>query len=385
VLDNIRNTLEVFTDEGRYLETIDLTACWGKEPNYPSSIVADSEGGVLVHDSGGRPPLVRMTLDGQVRARLDPRKANGQAREEYRRAVRFAPDGRMWTTDGHEFVRLDEQGIVDLQLGQPARIESIESPGHAVIDSTFGRLLILDDRTRALHVFDAEGRRVALCRPRPEELDALRLPLRTMCDSSGGALAADSRHSRKHVRFTADGASRGSEKLEGVNVAFVPGRDAYWSVVKSAPALIGASGEQERAIPRLADGSWWRSIEDLSVAIDGTLVVLDLPGTSDGITRRPGAGLVARFDAEGRPLGQHALPNGVAPAQVSHAGPWVLLSYYSEQAFLIDTRDGNLRALELPAEMGSEAERAWGLAPSGDELWVLEAKARRLLRFALPD
>ncbi|NOT28832.1 MAG: hypothetical protein HOP15_00115 [Planctomycetes bacterium] len=384
VLDNIRKVLQVFTDQGQYVETIDLATAWGREPGYPSSIVRDRDGGVLVH-ADGEPPLWRMALDGTVRAKFDARMTDGVPRIEYRRSLRVAPDGRLWTTDGHELVRLDENGVVDQQLGPPVLVDWLEDPGRGVIDSAFGCVLILDDRTRTLHVFDDEGERVWLGRPRPEDLDELCFPLRLGRDSAGGAFAAESRFANHHVRFGPDGSSRGTQKLEGGNVAFVPGRDAYWCVVESAPVRHGPRGELELALPKLADGNWWRSIEDLSVAADGSLAVLDLPGRSYGIRRSPGAGLVARFDAQGRALGQHVLPDELDPSGIAHSGRWVLLTRFSEPAWLLDTRDGSLRGIELVTEGDPDSERDWGLSPSGNELWVLILQSRRLLRFALPE
>lgn len=385
VLGNGRDLVQVFSADGEHVDTIDLASAWGKDPNYPSSIVPDRDGGVLIHDFNGEPALWRMGLDGGVRAKLDARMRDGQAREEYRRAARVAPDGRLWTTDGHEFVRLDEQGVADLQLGQPAMLGELQSPGSAMIDSTFARLLVVDDRTRALHVFDGEGQRVLLCRPRPEEVAALRFPLRMLCDSAGGALAAKSRHTNRHLRFGADGESRGVEKLAGVDTVFVPGREAYWSVVHGAPALVGPDGRHHIDIPKLPDGRWWRAIEDLSVSADGSLVVLDLPRSPNGLQREPGEGLVARYDAGGKPLGEHALPETMQPSVLSHAGRWILLSYYGPPAWLIDTRDGSLRPIELGDAVDSKLAVAFGLSPDGRELWALQAEARRLLRFALPD
>ena len=72
------------------------------------------------------------------------------------------------------------------------------------------------------------------------------------------------------------------------------------------------------------------------------------------------------------------------PSLVAHAANWVLLSSHGLPAWLLDTRDGSLRPIELGAEVDSDPQTL-GLAPGGDELWVLEAEALRLLRFALPD
>lgn len=380
VLDIVRKVLQIYTDAGRHVRTIELDEAWGVEPNDPCSIVADREGGVLVQDYGGGLPLVRMSLDGTVRARLDARMADGRPRAEYRNNVRYAPDERLWTTDGHVLVRLDAEGRADREVGSPVRMDWLEAPGPARVDSGFGRCLVLDKRSRALHVFDGEGRRVLLGVPRSEDLEGLRYPLEMVCDSTGGARLAKSRFERSYLSFGSDGASRGLASLEGTSVAFVPGREAYWSVRKGAPVCFGTDGERLREVTKLPDGRWWRSIEDLAVAADGSLVVLDMP-RSDGIRREEGRALVARFDAEGQPLGLHELPEGMLPHLVAHAGAWVLLQHYGPP-WLLDTRDGSLR--ELALGLPGDTDLALGLSPAGDELWALEPERRRLLRYALP-
>ena len=126
----------------------------------------DRDGGVLIHDYNGKTTLWRMGLDGGVRATLDARTGDGQPRAEYRRALQVGA-GREPLDHGRARVRAPGRpgpSSTSSWVSRPALTGS-SPPGFARIDSTFGRLLILDDRTRgALHVFDAEGRRVTLCR-----------------------------------------------------------------------------------------------------------------------------------------------------------------------------------------------------------------------------
>lgn len=382
VLDDLGKALEIRSERGAVQGTIVLEEAWGVEPSYPVRVVADAEGGVVVHDFDSDLPLCRMDLDGTVRGRFDARPAGGPGLDEYRRGLQFAPDGRMWTTDGHAIVLLDDTGTGTRTLETAEDASILRAPGASAIDSTFGRALVLDRRGRALHVFDGEGRRVLLGIPRPADLEPLEHPLRMGCDSTGGAWTAESRHTPGHVRFDASGADLGLTALER-NTVFCPEGEARWGVRENV-VLRRGGGEDALDLPRTADGRWWRDVEDLAVAADGRLAVLDLP-SRNGVARGEGPGLVAWHDARGTPIGQAEIPSTVQVDHIAFAGPWILLSGFAFPAWLLDTRDGALHPIEPPAANWSpKGFLRVGLSPDGNELWVLEPEARTLWRCALP-
>src|SRR6185503_14307367 len=67
--------------------------------------------------------------------------------------------------------RLDDAGIADLVLGAELNEDQLSKADSAAID-VLGRTLVQDQATRAVHVFDPEGRRVAICRLAPAERPA---------------------------------------------------------------------------------------------------------------------------------------------------------------------------------------------------------------------
>src|SRR5207247_1729086 len=106
----------------------ELEKAWGREPNYPSGVQADVDGGVLVHDFNGDPPLYRMRKDGTVRATLSPHFSDGRVVDGLTRQAHVAPDGNLWATDGQRLLRMDDHGGVDLQLGAKADPDMLTEP-----------------------------------------------------------------------------------------------------------------------------------------------------------------------------------------------------------------------------------------------------------------
>ena len=78
VIDTIRHSVQLFGNDGKYLCTVDLTKAFGKEPNYPSGIGADRDGGFIVLDFNGTPPIWRLRPDGQVLSKFDPKFPDGR-------------------------------------------------------------------------------------------------------------------------------------------------------------------------------------------------------------------------------------------------------------------------------------------------------------------
>lgn len=267
-----------------------------------------------------------------------------------------------------------------VQTTPPAGIDALY---RGTIDSTSGLVLLQDLNTKAIHVFERDGREVRVCRPRDEDVAGLHCT--RMNAVSDGTLWASDHDTYRHVRFDSEGVSRGIEILGAQNTVFLPDSGAYWGVKgRLEPTLvrIGSGGRRELEYERVADGRWWRSISDLALAADGRIAVLDV---SNSFGPAPGAPLVALFDEDGAPSKHFDLPEDLHPRRISYAGPWVLLASWKTEIWLLDTRDGSVGAVDLGAQVHWKAAKALGLAPDASELWVLEAENRRLLRFSMPD
>lgn len=368
--------LQVYSRTGAFLRTIELEEAWGREPNYPSAVRADRDGGVLVFDFHGKPPIHRMDRDGALTACFDVLRPDGSSLEVYRRRIQVAPDGRLWTTDGHELLRLDDTGRVELEFGTPECVEELTAPGFTQVESLFGRILIFDQRSRAVHVFDAEGRRVTLCRPEPSEREKLRFPMALSVAPDGSVCVGESPYDTRPLRFRPDGSSEGVQEAKAANIAFAPRGGDYFGENSKRVERVSAEHETLAHLDKRPDGLWFRSIADLALAEDGSLAVLDEPA-SNVLGRQPGESCVALFGPAGEPREVFPVPDTLRARRIAYQGGHILLSDWG-QAWLMDAGDGSLVALAI-----AEPAQAFGLSPGGKELWAVAEDGRSLLRYAL--
>lgn len=277
----------------------------------------------------------------------------------------------------HEVVlRADPIG----ELRTPGDLEDaaiLSSPRLSWIDSTFGRVLVLDDSGPTLHVFDGDGRRVLLGTASPDDAKGLRVCQRAECDASGGAWVSRNWKRTEYVHFQPDGTSAGIVFLDGTT-DFCPDGEARWSV-RDHRLVRRGGGRDAIDLGRTPEDRWWRVIVDLAVASDGRLAVLDAPSWDYRTTREPV--LVSWYDAVGVPAGSLELPPSIRPGHLSIAGTWILLSSYGFPAWLLDTRDGALHPLEAPEDA---KDVRLGLSVDGRELWAVDLDTRTLRRFTLP-
>src|SRR5262249_17471226 len=114
VLDNIRQTVQLFdVEQGPFMTSIALEKAWGSEPNYPSGISPERDGGVLIYDFHGSPPVVRMNSEGKISSQLRLKYKDGRAIDPTF-GVRVSPAGKVWAYDGASLVRVSDKGIAEL-------------------------------------------------------------------------------------------------------------------------------------------------------------------------------------------------------------------------------------------------------------------------------
>ena len=164
VVDVIGKTVQLFDRAGKHGHTVDLKKAWGREPAYPSDISADRDGGVVVQDFQGNPPIVQMKADGTVRAEVKPRLKDGGT---FRLSdAQVAPDGVLWVSDGHALYRLVESGTAHRVLGEPPDPRRFDEAAALTLDAK-GQIYAVVARTGAVHVFRPDGRWLACaCRKR---------------------------------------------------------------------------------------------------------------------------------------------------------------------------------------------------------------------------
>lgn len=221
-----------------------------------------------------------------------------------------APDGRLWSSDGERLYRLDDAGRVDLVLGNEIQLDELRAAGAVAIDG-LGRVLVQDSDSRAVHVFDGEGKRLALCTLEPGErpTDYVHEPMRGHADGSVTLVANEGR-----VRFDAHGKRLG---VEGK----APREDAALEALEVRP-----------------DGNWLEDVAERVGLDDGRGLVLE--------ASRPGEAWLHLYTKEGRgertlivPLAGQGGRLSVSPRWIvlgGYSGPWTLVRRADERVFHFD-------------------------------------------------
>jgi hypothetical protein len=381
VLEYSQHRVKCFDRQGHYLRTIDIAKVWGREPNYLAHVTADVDGGFLVEDFGGRTPFVRMTSDGRVRGSLTPKFADGRSIDT-RGEIVLAPDGRLWANDGHCIVRLNAAGVADLVLGQPPQSDVLQSIAGILVDNQ-GHIDAVDTRSGSIHIFDAAGHFLRVCRTKPTDVkEAIWDPALTVTEHGDVYLGLDGNYrspgdSRTFAHFAADGTRVGDVVWPNEKCQIQPGTGRLVAQAMHDVDLIEPTGRIAKKIQRRPDGKWLAEPHCVAVAADGSIAILagrhdDEPAT------------VSLYAATGEPLCTIALSE-VSDwyPRLAYDGRRVVVA--ADDGLSIYDRSGHLRQHSPRPPM---VEKDSGYSPhilaGGRELAIFDGKHPVLHRFELP-
>lgn len=382
VLGSIKNSLEYFDLGGTHRRTVKLKEAWGREPNYPSGVAADSDGGVVVEDFNGSPPLVRMTSSGAVRSEFPVRNSDGHP-VTVRAGLRVSPSGAVWISDGESLMEVDESGLAVRSLRPAPDPEILETIAAVTVDAA-GRLYAADGRSGSVHVFDAEGRRLRICRPDSGDFpEAPRFPTLTV-GADGEVWIRDSDPAEELPQFLVfhpDGTRAGmrSIPLESVRIEL-------WPLPEAGRFLVLGMDEAHlwkhpnltlQTIQRRPDRQWLRTPLTAAVAPDGSLAIVSdstLPGETQAISL---------YSAAGDPVRVIPFSSGQRAWALAYSGKYLILPLGPE--ILLLDRDGNPKLRFTPEGINLDTDdcRLFSAA-GGRELWVVSAAKRSVTRYELP-
>ncbi len=212
VIDASRKTVPIFDRAGKLHHNIDLNGACERRSYDPSGISADRDGGVVVHDFQGDPPIVRMRADETVRAEVRPRMNDG--RRLHLSDAQVAPGGALWVSDGQALYRLAESGIVDRVLGEAPDPLRFDRAAAVTLDGR-GRIFAAVVRTGAVHVFEPDGRWLRVSAPDASDLaDELSFSHLTVSDSGHIYLASGVLGKNRFLHFSSDGRRVGIEESD---------------------------------------------------------------------------------------------------------------------------------------------------------------------------
>jgi len=377
VVDNIHKAVQIFGLDGKFRRVVDLKKSWKREPNYPSEIMYDLRGGFIVRDFNGEPPFVRMRADGSVRGALRPRHQDGRLVDTVA-GLCVAPDGRVWACDEHALLRLDDDGVVDFTLGRDPRPDELDKIARVAGDGK-GHVYAVDERTGAVHVFDAEGKKLRTCKPNPGDFkENLRWPSLAVADDGCVYIGSGDFGTGKpaYLHFGPDGRRLGFRdfKLENLNGVYVqPGTENLLLTDYHFAGLVGPNGKVLRDIDRRADRRWLDDISEAAFASDGSFAIHSeqsgVPGEDPSITL---------FAKDGTPTRTFALPSGLCTLLGYNGAHLVLRRDKSIEIY--DSGGAPVQAFPAP----DENESGMFLTREGRELWNVDFTTRVVQRYAMP-
>ncbi len=378
VVDNIRKRIQLFDLAGSYTGKLELEDVLSAEPNYPTGITVDPIGAVLLHDFGGEFPLYRIRADGEVFAsiRITPPEGRPLGRMHHR--ARIAPDGSMWTTDGHALHRVDDKGFVDRTVGAMPVLNVLNAMGPACIDRA-GRILIQDRETALLHAFDGAGERLFIARPAPGDFDRQSSISKIFVDRDGTIFVQSRGRMRPVIQFSPEGERLGPAEFGSKEFAFGPDGSLWLGVSSSDQVGVRRmkDGETLADVQKTPSGRWFGfgGLADFDTDSRGELIVLHSP-----LLSRPnfdyGLGF---YDSEGSPRGWVPLSG----RRLAVSDEWVVVWDFRGTVLLVRRADDVVFKFTPPG--GQDGSRwHFGFSAAGDELWAIESAGPTLHKFALP-
>lgn len=382
-LTHVRNTIEFCGADGKHRRSLKLADVLGKKPNYPAGLEADAGGGLILHDFNGTPPVYRIDAGDKVIAALSPQFPDGR-RFVIRGDVRAAPDGALWTSDGHALLRLDGGGIVDRILGPRPDEIGLDEIRAMTVDRE-GRIYAVDGRTAAVHVFGTDGVLLRTCTPEPTDFASGAGIGSITIDGEGGVYYLTDSHANRagYLHFSQDCRRIGFEPLRIDRVReqwlFKPGTRERWVLGYRAIHLLDEHGDTLRSIERRPDGNWIEHVQEGAVGPDGSLALIASP---DGRGMR-GPAVVNVYRADGEPIRSIPLVAESIFARVAFNGS-IVATTDSDAVYLYDLKGGRPRKASLPAD---DAPGGWWhvyFSPDGAELWLRGTTSKDIQRYRIP-
>jgi hypothetical protein len=381
VLEGIINEVKFFDRDGKVLRQIDLEKTWHHKPNYVSKITRDIEGGVVVEDSQGSPPFVRMKRDGTVRGGLTPKFSDGR-RVDAHNGIETAPDGKLWTSDSHSLLRLNESGVVDRVLGETPTTDQLGPIAGLFVDPR-GRIYIVDSRTGSIHVFDATGQFSHVCATKPSDFgERIWSPQITFDGQSrvylgvGNAMPG-AENKRPFARFSEKG-----ERQE--NVMMPMGESQYQIATGNVLTLefkqlrlVDSTGKTILSILRGANGNWLEHPQAAAIAPNGAIAVLAHSRSDRRLT-------INLYKANGDPVRTILLPNSIdGYPRLAYDGQHVVLAA-DKMVLIFDEVGTPIQRSAIPFKMPRGNFYYPYILAGGRDLAFFDGKTLELKRYSMP-
>jgi hypothetical protein len=261
-----------------------------------------------------------------------------------------APDGSFWVSDVYSLLKLGPDGLAVARLGEAPRSDQLREIAELVIQPD-GRILAADERTNAVHVFDALGQWRYICKP-------------------GNAQEKSSpfRRISKEIVLGPDGAFAIGETWFGPD-----------GNPREKPPGFRSPGKRAQAILRRPDGTWMEEVRAVAVSSGGELAIVDGPSMLGDETQR----YVSLYTPTDAPLRLIAMPTAAGPyPSVAFDGTRVIVCGEG-QVFCFD--DTGQALWQFTASQEKADEHVWTpfFTQFGRTLCLFDGQ-RTVYRYALP-
>ena len=371
VIDVIQHNVKLFDPDGKYLRTIQLEQSWGREPNYPSGIARDLDGGFVVADFNGTPPFVRMSSDGSVVDNWQPKFKDG--RNVDTQNLKMSASGRLWACDRHSILRLDETGVVDKILGPAPSSKHLGKIASVTIDR-HSNIFAADSRTGTVSVFDKNGKLRHVCETKPRDvLEELWNPSLTVDDDGKVYLGIeDNIGESKFVYFAVDGDRIGLIDFISDKWQFQPGSELGLALDFTDGYLVNRDGKRVQKISRRANGNWLEDPYSAAFAWDGSFAIATSNNSS-----------VTTYDRNGTPEKTIDLPAEISFPKLAYDGKKLVIGCY-DKLFFCSVEVGEFYRLVPSPATGRNIALHPYFTTQG-ELLVFDGSSKKIHRYAIPN
>ena len=379
VVDVIQHRVQFFDTKGAFTGDVNLDKAWGRKPRYPNEISADRDGGVLIYDFHGSPPIVRMNADGKVLAQFQLKHSDGRMLDPTC-GVKVSPSGQLWACDGSSLVQLNDQGVANRVLGPPPSNEHLGEVAAVAVDQA-GHLSAVDERTGAVHVFDATGKRLKVCSPKVGDFSE-KLSMAHLGVTDNGEVFLGSGDGSGYLHFDPDGKRLGVKqlRLDEIQEKWYPlPMEGRLLVLGYHEAFIVDNQDKVlQKIQRRPDRNWLEHPQQASVAPDGSFAIVSGEGFS---TDRPW--FVSLYSPEGEPVRTVPMPAACNKYVFAFTGKY-LVSCTKTEICLFSASGEPILTFPYPPEQQEEPWWTCFGTQGGRELWLVSAQLKKVHRFQLP-
>lgn len=394
-------SIQILDINGKHLKKIELKGAFGDaefggDPGYLHEVVADAVGGFLVANARNPPVVLRYSDDGSLRSMWSPRHPDGKT-FDLRPKVRVAPDGRLWTGDGSSIMRLTDDGVVDLVIGEKPSDDQLREIVAFTVD-LHGNMYAVAHGSGTIHVFDPQGKPIRVIKPNPADVQGT-VKESFIAVNDRGEVFLKKPATRvfmppdEYLRFSPSG-----EYIETITFepsipvgqflspgwAFQPktnyrcgiyaiGGDNRLVLVDPPKTLI----REQRKRP---NGQWFGDRTTIAVAPDGSIAVLD-----QDILAKDGTFELDFFSPQGDPLHTVQLPHSQDRyTGLTHDGSRVAV-FGNKNALILDVLAGKMSQWALVAPGVTEKEWAAFAAPQSKEIFLFDKGKQKVHRYQLPE